>query len=277
MAKILDVKPFADKMLKRLKRERKFFGKISLASIKAGRDSSRDVYIASQIRLAEELDIDYQLFEFGKGDDTRVLELIKSLNKNKLVKGVIIHKPLPGRWDEFGLLNNLAPSKDIEGITPYNLGRIFLKNPGFLPPTVLSVLEVLKIVDICIYGKNVTLIGFSSHIGKPLSIILTDRFATVSLTHIATYEKQYLPFFLRSADIIISCVGKPQFIRGTWIKKGALIIDVGISRYKGRLCGDVNFKEVEKKASFITPVPGGVGVFTALFLFSNLLKSAKQG
>ncbi len=275
MAKILDSKPIAKKILNQLKRERKKMGSITLASVCIEKDQAQEVYISSQRKLAKKLCVDYRLFTFKKGISQRkILEVIKELNQDENITGIIIHKPLPSQWNEVEIFSSLSPYKDIEGLSPTNLGRIMLGNAFFLPPTVLSILVVLKKTKVPLYGKNVTIVGFSSHIGKPLSIILADRLATVSITHIATFRKKKLPFYLKNADIVISCVGKAKFIKDNWIKKGAIVIDVGISYFKGKVCGDVDFEKVKDKVSFITPVPGGVGVFTTLFLFQNLFKAA---
>lgn len=276
MPEILNTKVFADTLLGKLKKERAGLGKISLASLTVGNDAPTRIYIAAQKKLAKTLNIDYKVYEFKKtANINSVIELLKELNKSKVVKGIIIHKPLPSEWDEFRLLEILSPEKDIEGITPYNLGRILLRNPLFLPPTVMSVLEILKITRLNLWGKNVVIVGFSLHIGKPLSIILADEFSTVSITHIATYKKRELPAYIRKADIIISCVGHPHLIKGEWIKKGAVVIDVGITKYKNKISGDIEFEKASNKASFITPVPGGVGTLTGVFLFKNLLQAAK--
>lgn len=276
MSKILNAKSLVADLLNNLRKERSALGKISLASLTVGKDEATSIYLTTQKKLAKALNIDYKLYEFKKtASMNAVKKLLRELNKNKLVKGIIIHKPLPPKWDEFTLSQFLSPEKDIEGITPYNLGRILLRSPLFLPPTVLSILEVLKIVNLNLWGKNTVIVGFSLHIGKPLSILLADEFSTVSITHIATYKMKQLPSYIRKADVLISCVGRPHFIKGEWIKKGAVVIDVGITKYKSKILGDIEFEEAKRKASFITPVPGGVGMLTGIFLFKNLLNAAK--
>ena len=198
------------------------------------------------------------------------------MNRNRAIHGVMLNKPLPLRGEEYSLFESLVPHKDIEGLTPYNLGRIMLKKSYITPPTVLSILKVISMSRCNLWGQNTVIVGFSTHIGKPLSILLADQFSTVSITHIATFRTKRLPFYVRNADILISCVGKPLLIKGEWIKKGALVIDVGISEYKGKVVGDVEFLKAKKRAACITPVPGGVGVLTNLFLFKNLLQVAKN-
>ncbi|MCF7888356.1 MAG: bifunctional 5,10-methylenetetrahydrofolate dehydrogenase/5,10-methenyltetrahydrofolate cyclohydrolase, partial [Candidatus Omnitrophica bacterium] len=141
--------------------------------------------------------------------------------------------------------------------------------------TVLAVLATIESLDIDLYGKDITVVGFSTLIGKPLVLLLGQKFATVTITHIATYQKQRLPFYIKNADLLISAVGKPHFIKGEWIKKGAIVIDVGVSKKGSKVVGDIEFEQAIKKASFISPVPAGIGKLTSLFLFKNLLKAKK--
>lgn len=276
MGKILDITPIKKKLLRTLLRERKKIKeKIVLASLYFGRNSSVDIYISVQKKLSEKLNVEYKLFHFSSQNSlSKTLSTIESLNQDSAVRGIIIHKPLPSKWSEYKILSSLSFYKDIEGITPYNLGRVLLKKPLFVSPTVLSILRILKEAEISFYGKDIVLVGFSSHIGKPLATILLDKLATVSVTHIATYKKKKLPSYLKKADVIISCVGKPKFLKADWVKKGAIVVDVGISSYKGKICGDVDSKAIEK-ASLITPVPGGVGSLTPLYLFLNLFKACR--
>jgi len=276
MGKILDIAPLKKRLMNTLLRERKKIKeKIALASFCFGKNSSVEIYISVQKKLSEKLGVEYRLFHFSlRNSLSEILSKIETLNKDEIVKGVIIHRPLPSKISEYKIFSSLSFYKDIEGVTPYNLGRILLKKPLFISPTVLSILRILEELKISLYGKDIVLVGFSSHIGKPLATILLDKFATVSITHIATYRKKKLPFYLKKADIIISCVGKPKFLKADWIKKGAVIVDVGISSYKGKICGDVDDKAV-KKAGLVTPVPGGVGSLTPLYLFLNLFKASQ--
>jgi methylenetetrahydrofolate dehydrogenase (NADP+)/methenyltetrahydrofolate cyclohydrolase len=161
-------------------------------------------------------------------------------------------------------------------MNPYNLGLLFIGEPLFISPTVLSALEFIKMTGVKLYGKDVTIVGFSTLIGKPLALILGRRFATVSITHIATSESKHLPFYVKNADIVISAVGVPNLIKGTWLKKGVIAIDVGIGRKNSKIVGDIEFEGAKEKAAFITPVPGGVGKLTSLFLFNNLIDAYQK-
>lgn len=275
MSEIAYARPLVIRMLARLKKKRRNAGRCVLASLHAGTDTATDVYIAAQGKIARELDIEYRLYRFPRSVSCRALkEHIEMLNEDRVVKGVIVHQPLPRQFDRGVCLEKLSPSKDIEGVAPDNLGRLLLGRPLFIPPTVSSILYFLKQSKVDLYGKDAVIVGFSPHIGRPLSLILGARLATVTIAQIGTYEKKRLPAYIRAADIVISCVGKADLIRGEWIKKGAVVIDVGISRHNGKLSGDVEFAKAVKRAAFITPVPGGVGALTPLFLYENLLKAA---
>jgi len=156
-----------------------------------------------------------------------------------------------------------------------NLGKFFTGQPQFISPTVSSIICMLNQCRVKFYGKKATVVGFSSLIGKPLALWLGNQFATVSITHIATYEAGDLEAYVKEADILISAAGVPDLIKGSWIKEGAIVIDAGTAQKCGKLTGDVEFNEAKKKASAITPVPGGVGKLTTLFLYHNLIIAAK--
>jgi len=274
MSEIVNIRPLIDKLRISLISSGKNLAKKALAAVTVGCDHATCVYISSQQKLARELNVEYQLHELPENiSQSRLEAKIHSLNLDPGVKGIIIHKPLPAEIDQFSLFSLISPDKDIEGVTPFNLGRIVLKQPQFIPPTVLSVLAIIDHSRIELYGRDIVLVGFSAHIGKPLSLILADRMATVNITHIATWEKGRLPDYIKQADVVISCVGKPGVISGDWIKPGAAVIDVGISRCNGKVTGDVEFEKAAEKASLITPVPGGVGPLTTWFLFKNFIEA----
>ncbi|OQX88479.1 MAG: hypothetical protein B6D55_00115 [Candidatus Omnitrophica bacterium 4484_70.2] len=277
MGEVLDLTFVRNQLFSQVERERKKIKKrIALSSFCIGEDASSLLYISIQKKLAQKLDVEYRLYSFSSGVRlTKIVKVLTSLNGDSAVGGIIIHRPLPKKFSEAKIFSLVSPYKDIEGITPYNLGRTMLGKPVFIPPTVLSILKILEELRIELYGKDVVLVGFSPHIGKPLSVLLLDKLATLSITHIATYKRKRLPFYLKRADIVISSVGRAKFLKKEWIKKGAVVIDVGISSLKGKICGDVDIENVKKKASFITPVPGGVGSLTPLYLFLNLFKAYK--
>lgn len=248
--------------------------KLCLVSVAVGQDLSSKSYRLSQEKLAKELGIEYRPLSFDSGFSFGDFEAeIGRLNRDKEATGIIINKPFPCDWDEAALFSLLSEDKDVEGMHPANLGRFFLARPRFISPTVLSVLEMLKESKVEFRGKQAVLIGFSSLIGRPLALWLGSKLATVSITHIATYQQGDLASYVERADIVISAVGKPGIIRGEWIKKGAVVIDVGTGHKDDKLAGDVEFDRAQERASFITPVPGGVGRLTTLFLYHNLIKA----
>lgn len=277
MGKILDVSHLYEKLKIKIRDNLPLSQRLTLASIKIeSNDYASQMYIRQQAKLAQELKIDYRLISLeAKASSDEILQRIEALNKDNTVQGIVVNKPFPKNWNEELIFSALSVDKDIEGMNPCNLGKLFLGTPRFIPPTVLSVLEFIKDTGVKLYGKKVTLVGFSNIIGKPLSLLLGDKFATVSITHIATYEAGDLRSYISDADILISATGVPGLIKGSWIKKGAVVVDVGVGEKDGKLTGDVEFEAAKKKASFITPVPGGVGKLTTMFLFHNLIIAAK--
>jgi methylenetetrahydrofolate dehydrogenase (NADP+)/methenyltetrahydrofolate cyclohydrolase len=276
MAKVLKAEAIYGKLKRELKGQISSLGQLTLASLSIGKSYSRDVYLSAQKKLAYELGVNYIPLTLDAGISLKeTVEKIAELNKNKKITAIVANKPFPEGFNEEAIFCAIDFKKDIEGMNPYNLGYLFIGEPKFISPTVLSVLEFLKMTKINLYGKEVTIVGFSSLIGKPLALLLGRKFATVNITHIATYEHKRLQFYVRNADILISAVGKPNFIKGKWIKNGAAVIDVGIGSKDGKIVGDVDFENAKTKAAFITPVPGGIGKLTSLFLFQNLVKAYK--
>jgi methylenetetrahydrofolate dehydrogenase (NADP+)/methenyltetrahydrofolate cyclohydrolase len=274
--KILEAYPLYEALKKELKTTAHMLSRrVTLASVLVGENYSSQLYLASQQRLAKELGVTYSFVAIKpEASQEQALKTIRKLNRDKHITGIIVNKPFPMNWNEGVIFSSIECKKDIEGVSAYNLGMMCLGEPLFISPTVLSVLELLKYTGINIYGKEIALVGFSTIIGKPLSLLLAKNFATVTITHVATYEAGKLPHHIKSADIVISAVGKPSLIKGAWIKKGAVVIDVGTAQCNGKIAGDVEFSQARKKASFITPVPGGVGKLTTAFLFKNLLRAA---
>lgn len=277
MAKILEAKEIYDILKERLKSSLSSLPTLTLASVTIGKNYSSQVYRASQKKLAENLGVKYLSVELPQNISTKdALSKIQSLNKNKKITGIVANKPFPSNFTEELVFSAIDYKKDIEGMNPYNLGLLFIGEPLFVSPTVLSILEFIKMSGIDLYGKQVAIVGFSTLIGKPLALILGRKLATVTITHIGTYESGKLPFCIKNSDIVVSAVGKPHIIKGDWIKKGSVIIDVGIGEINGKVVGDIEFEKAKKKAGFITPVPGGVGKLTSLFLFKNLIDAYKK-
>lgn len=276
MAIIFDARKKYDSLLAEIKAGLEAMPKLCLASVAVGRDASAKSYRSAQEKLAKELGVEYRPRDLKS--DVSFPEFkseIGRLNRGGEVTGIILNKPFPSGWSDADVFSLLEEEKDIEGMHPANLGRFFLAQPRFISPTVLSVVEMLDESKVELRGKRVALVGFSPLIGRPLALWLGSRFATVSITHIATFEEGDLPSYIKSADIVISAVGKPGLIKGEWIKEKAIVIDVGTGHKDDKISGDVEFDKAKEKAAFITPVPGGVGKLTTVFLYHNLVLAYK--
>ncbi len=244
-----------------------------LTTIVAAEDSASKVYLASQAKVAARLGIEFD-FQKLPGDISQdnLEKEIQSLNRNQAVDGVLIQMPLPAHLDPKRAINFLSPDKDVEGLHPQNLGRLFFLEPKIIPPTVAGVMAMLEETKIDLRGKEVVIVGHSEIVGKPLSLLLLNKLATTTVCHIGTSGAGHLEMHLKKAEILIVAVGKPRFIKGSSLKKGVVVIDVGINKENGKLVGDVDFETAKEKASFITPVPGGMGALTPVMLMRNLLR-----
>jgi len=203
-----------------------------------------------------------------------IIETIKMMNNNPRIDGILVQLPLPKHIDTTKILEVIDPKKDVDGFHPYNMGRVIENLDAFAPCTPLGVMEMFKEYDINLEGKDVCVVGASNIVGKPMAALLLNANATVTVTHIYTKD---LASHTKKADIVIVGVGVPGLIKEDMIKEGAIVIDIGINKLdNGKLVGDVDFENVSKKCSYITPVPGGVGPMTIAMLLSNTLKSAKR-
>ncbi|MDD3296173.1 MAG: bifunctional 5,10-methylenetetrahydrofolate dehydrogenase/5,10-methenyltetrahydrofolate cyclohydrolase [Candidatus Omnitrophica bacterium] len=289
MAVILDSKQLCGNLEKEIRKILKSLPGLCLASVSIGDNYASCLYRRIQKQAAFSLGVEYKEVNLGKDISFDTFKnKIETLNKDSGVTGIIINKPFPSGWKDQEAFALLDEKKDIEGTHPFNLGRFCIgfksalsdsypdASLGFcVSPTVLSIIDLIKASGANLSGARVTIVGFSSLIGKPLAIYLANEFATVSIAHIETYNKGDLAFYVNNADILISAVGKPGLIKGEWIKEDSLVIDVGTGRKNGVLAGDVEFKEASKKAKYITPVPGGVGRLTTMFLYYNLAITAR--
>lgn len=199
-----------------------------------------------------------------------ILSLIDELNNNDKIHGILVQLPLPGNIDEKIVNERIEPKKDVDGFNPINLGKLFLKTPGFIPCTPKGIIRLLKHYDISIEGKNAVVVGRSDIVGKPTATLLLHENATVTLCHSRTKN---LSSYTKEADILVSAIGKPNFITSSMVKKGAIIIDAGTSKVGNKLVGDVDFQGVIEKVDKITPVPGGVGPMTIAMLLENTLEA----
>ena len=245
-----------------------------LAVILVGDDSASHVYVRNKKLACEYCGFYSQSFELTEETtEEQLLELICELNKNDKIDGILVQMPLPAHINPDTIINAILPEKDVDAFNPENVGKIMLGEYSFLPCTPAGVMELLKYYNIDVSGKECVVIGRSNIVGKPMAMLLLHENATVTICHSRTKR---LADVTRRADIIVAAVGKAGFVTADMVKEGAVVIDVGINRNAdGKLCGDVDFEAVEKKASYITPVPGGVGPMTISMLMQNTLTSAK--
>ncbi|MFA5287324.1 MAG: bifunctional 5,10-methylenetetrahydrofolate dehydrogenase/5,10-methenyltetrahydrofolate cyclohydrolase [Candidatus Omnitrophota bacterium] len=274
MAKLLEGKPLAEKIKQEIKQVVQSLSvKPVLASVMVGEDAAADVYVKSQERAAKDLGINYQLHKLAADtSEKELVGLIKELNSDKSVNGIIIQMPLPKEIDYKKIRDCVSSAKDVEGISPLNLGMIMLGKAKLVPCVASAVMELLKTTGINLYGKEVVLVGWTDIVGKPLAVLLSEKLATVSICQISVAN---IEEFVRKAEVLIVAVGKAGLIKGGWIKKDAVVIDVGINLVDGKIVGDVEFEGAERLASYITPVPGGVGPLTVIMLMRNLVEAAK--
>lgn len=277
MAKLLEGRPIAEKIKEEIRREiQQFALKPVLASIQVGENPGAAAYVKSQFKLAESLGIDYQLHKLGQDTtENTLIEFIRRLNADKSTNGIIVQMPLPIQIEYKKISQFILPEKDVEGMHPANIGKIVFGTAKIIPCTAQAVMELLNSINLDLYGKEVVVVGHSEIVGKPLSLLLLDKFATVTVCHIGTSKAGKLEAHVKKAEVLIVAVGKAELIKGEWIKEGAVVIDVGINRVGDKIVGDVEFEAAERKASYITPVPGGVGPLTVTMLMRNLVEAAK--
>lgn len=247
---------------------------VGLAVIIVGNNSASRVYVNNKKKGCEEVGI--TSIEFALPEETtqeELLSLINELNNDSRVDGILCQLPLPKHIDEQAVINAIDPLKDVDAFHPVNVGHIMIGDYTFLPCTPAGIMEMLRYYGISVSGKKCVVIGRSNIVGKPMAMLLLKENGTVEICHSKT-EK--LKEETLSADVLVAAVGKPYFVTADMVKDGAVVIDVGMNRNEeGRLCGDVDFEAVEKKASFITPVPGGVGPMTITMLLENTVRAAE--
>lgn len=245
-----------------------------LAIVLVGADLASEIYVQKKIKTAEELGFLATLFSFSETElESKVIAQIQKLNQDPRYSGIIVQLPLPMHYDKFTLLDSVVKEKDVDGFGLLSQGLLFEGRAGFLPATARGILELIESTGAEIKGKNCVVVGRSLIVGQPVSKILQDKNATVTVCHSHTKN---LEFFTKNADILIVAVGIPSFIKGDMVKAGAVVIDVGINKVNGKIVGDVDFSSVTKVASHLTPVPGGVGPLTVVSLLKNTLDAFKK-
>jgi len=248
-----------------------------LAAVLVGAFAPSKIYVAAKEKACEETGIASQLYQLPESTSQDQLhDCLESLNLDPTIDGILLQLPLPGHLDENQAILHIHPDKDVDGLHPISLGRLLSGQPGFRPCTPSGVMHMLHETGVSMKGKHAVVIGRSTIVGKPMALLLAEKGAdcTVTLAHSQT---QNLPELCQKADILIAALGKPEFVRGSWLKPGSVVIDVGINRLgDGKIVGDVAFDEAFGVASAITPVPGGVGPMTIAMLLKNTVDSAKK-
>lgn len=278
MAEILDGKMVAKKIKEDLKREveelkqNEIFPK--LAVIMVGEDPASKVYVRNKSIACQEIGIEYEEYLLDeKVSMNELLDLINKLNQDETVNGILLQSPIPRGLDINEAFKAIAPEKDVDGFNPCNVGKLCLGQDAFISCTPYGIIKLLEEYGIDIEGKDAVVVGRSNIVGKPMMQCLLNKNATVTICHSKTIK---LDRATRKADILVVAIGKPKFITKDMVKEGAIVIDVGINRGEdGKLCGDVDFEEVSNVASYITPVPGGVGPMTIAMLMNNIVKATK--
>lgn len=244
-----------------------------LAVVLVGDDPASQVYVRNKERACADVGIRSERHALpADTSEDEIKRLIVRLAEDPNVHGILVQLPLPKGLDPQPILHAVPPEKDVDGFHPYNLGRLTESGTDMIPCTAAGVMELIKSTGVAIEGKHAVVIGRSTIVGKPTSLLLLNENATVTICHSRTVG---LAEHVKQADILVAAVGKPNFVQGDWIKPGAVVIDVGINRLPdGSLCGDVDFAAAEKVAGYITPVPGGVGPMTVAMLMQNTLEAA---
>ena len=250
-------------------------GKVpGLATVLVGDDPASSVYVRNKNKICRELG--FQSFERKLSADTseaQLLQLIEELNSNNNINGILVQLPLPDQIDSEKILQAIDPNKDVDGFHPINVGKLVVGNALLTPCTPTGIIKLLDHYKIEISGKHAVIIGRSNIVGKPVAMLLLQRNATTTICHSRTKNLEEIT---RSADILIAAIGRANFVTENMVSKGTVVIDVGINRVDGKLTGDINFEPVSNKASYITPVPGGVGPMTIALLMENTLKAFKD-
>jgi len=276
---ILDGKKLSEKIKKEVKLETEKLKEKGitpgLAVILVGEDPASKVYVNMKSKACENSGIKSFLYKFDENiKEEELLLKIEEINKNPDIHGLLVQLPLPNHINTTKILESVAPEKDVDGFHPYNVGRLVTGLDSFAPCTPLGVMELFKEYNIDVKGLDACVVGASNIVGKPMQALLLNQFATVDICHIYTKN---LAEHTKRADIVIVGVGKVNLITADMVKEGAIVVDIGINKLdNGKLVGDVDFENVSKKVSYITPVPGGVGPMTIAMLLKNTIKATKE-
>ena len=272
---LLDGKALSDKIKEELaKKVKGYLVKPCLAVIQIGNDEASNIYIKAKEKACDKIGINFIRVKFESDvNEQEVINKIVELNNDNYVNGILLQLPIPPKFNQYKLLNLINKNKDVDGLTDINAGLLFKGNNNLVPCTPLGIINLLKEYNIEISGKHAVVIGRSNLVGKPLAMLLLQNGATVTLCHSKTVN---LKEFTKQADILISAVGKKDLITKDMVKDGVVVVDVGMNRVEGKLYGDVDFENIKDIASYITPVPGGVGPMTVAMLLSNVVKNYEK-
>lgn len=272
---IIDGKKLRNEIVEELKKEVKHYMiKPCLAVIQIGDDPASNTYIKSKEKACNEIGMYFKHIKFT--EETKEIEVINKileLNNDEYVHGILLQLPIPEKFNPDKLINYIARNKDVDGLTDINLGKLYNNKPCLSSCTPLGIMKLLEDNNVEIEGKNVTIVGRSNLVGKPLLGLMLNKNATVTICHSKT---ENLSKHTKNADILVVAVGKKQFIKENMVKEGAVVIDVGINKEDNKLYGDVDFEKVKEKASLITPVPGGVGPMTVAMLMKNVVTAYQK-
>ena len=279
MAKILSGKIVSARVKDELKKEVEELSQrgkqTGLAVVLVGDDSASKVYVRNKEKACEEVGIYSEVHRLSENtSEEELLKLINELNENDKIDGILVQLPLPKHLDDKVIIDNIKPEKDVDAFHPSNVGKIMIGDYDFLPCTPAGIMELIHESGVEVDGKTCVVIGRSNIVGKPMSMLLLHENGTVTTCHSHTKN---LAEVTKSADILVAAVGIPKFVKADMVKPGAVVIDVGMDRDEnGKLCGDVDFNEVEPVAGAITPVPGGVGPMTIAMLMRNTVTASKK-
>ena len=275
-AKIIDGRAlsakFLDEIRKKVQESKETPG---LAIVLVGNNPASEIYVGAKEKTCNSIGVYCERYNLDENvSEDELLKLVDELNQNKKIHGFIVQLPLPKNIDENLIIDAILSSKDVDGLTPVNLGNLVNDNNFLLPATGRACLELIKSTGVEIKGKNAVVVGRSNIVGKPTALLLLQENATVTICHSKTKD---LKEHTKNADILVVGVGKPNLIRKDMVKPGAIVIDAGINREMGKIVGDVDYENVKEVAGFITPVPGGVGPMTIAMLLDNTLKAMELG
>ena len=278
---IIDGKEFSKKILEEISNEqkeiveRKTVRPAGLAVIIVGENPASQVYVRNKTRACEKVGFYSETIKLEENiSENDLIKKIEELNENDKIDGILVQLPLPKHIDELKVINSIKPEKDVDGFSNVNVGKMVIGDEsGFLSCTPYGIMQLLEGYDIDVDGKDVVVVGRSNIVGKPMAMMLIQKGATVQVCNSRTKD---LSKKLKKADIIVVAVGVPRMIKATDVKEGVVVIDVGINRVDGKLCGDVDYEDVAQKASYITPVPGGVGPMTIASLIKNTFISYQR-